>query len=94
MQFGWLASRFHFAAHSPELIQSGGRGQTPIDLLVTIRHRGCVAVASDLAKANAALIAMLASAGLITTETVDVRGEYGRLWRLTALGVGMLENHS
>lgn len=53
-----------------------------------------MAVASDLAKANAALIAMLASAGLITTETVDVRGEYGRLWRLTALGVGMLENHS
>jgi len=58
--------------------------------LETLAARGDTATASDLAKANHADIALLASLGCITCLTRD--GVPTRAWRVTYIGHTILED--
>jgi hypothetical protein len=60
------------------------RGPTPTDVLLYIHDRGPLAIASDFARAHAADVAALASAGYITSLAVS--GGATRQWRLTLNG--------
>lgn len=50
-----------------------------------------MSTSSDYARKHSPLFAMLACAGAITTELPQDRGAYGRMWRVTALGLTWLE---
>ena len=60
-------------------------------LMATLRaaYLGAFKIQSDYARENAQQVAALASMGLIST--VETPGSYGRKWRVTGLGVGVLK---
>lgn len=63
-----------------------------ISAVIDRAFMGGVTVQSDFARANASILAMAASMGLITTKTSE--GDFGRTWRATCDGLLWLETEN